>query len=248
VAYLPPPPTPRNHKKRRGRPRKYGKKVKLRVFLDDPAKMQSALSPVYGETKTIIKFLSMDLFWRPIGVLVRFVAVVHPIRGFIILMTTDLTLAPLEIICLYGLRFKIELSFKQALHTIGVYAYHFWCAKMIPLAHASGNQSLLFKPMQYRQAILRKLNAYHRHIQVGLIAQGLLQYLASVFPALVWNSFGSWIRTIRPNLPPSEMVTALALRNAFPHFLVGCSKINILAKFIADHFDFARNNPLALTG
>jgi hypothetical protein len=119
---------------------------------------------------------------------------------------------------------------------------------MIPFTGASGNQSLLFKPMQYRQAILRKLNAYHRHIQVGLIAQGLLQYLASVFPALVWNSFGSWIRTIRPNLPPSEMVTALALRNAFPHFLVGCSKINILAKFIADHFDFARNNPLALTG
>lgn len=175
----------------RGRPRKYGMKVKLRAFLDDPAKMQAAPSPVYGETKTSIKFLSMDLFWRPIGVLVRFVAVRHPARGFIILMSTDLTLAPLEIIRLYGLRFKIELSFKQALRTIGVYAYHFWCAKIIPLTGASGNQSLLFKPMKYRLAILRKLNAYHRHIQVGIITQGLLQYLASVFPTLVWSSFGS---------------------------------------------------------
>ena len=248
VAYLPLPEDGSAGKKRRGRPKKYGQKVKLRTFLNDPGKMQSAPSPIYGETKTIIQFLQMDLLWRPVGILVRFVAVLHPTRGFIILMTTDLTLTPLEIVRLYGLRFKIELSFKQALHTIGVYAYHFWCAKMIPLSGASGNQSLFFKPMKYRQAILRKLNAYHRHIQVGIIAQGLLQYLASAFPALVWGSFGSWIRTIRPNLPPSEMVTALALRNSFPHFLAGCSDTNTLAKFIGKRFDFSRNNPLSLTG
>jgi hypothetical protein len=119
---------------------------------------------------------------------------------------------------------------------------------MIRRAGSSGNQSLLFMPMKYRQAILRKLNAYHRHIQVGIIAQGLLQYLASVFPALIWKSFGSWIRTIRPNLPPSERVAALALRNSFPYFLAGCSNTNILAKFIGHRFDFSRNNPLSLTG
>jgi len=249
VAYLSPEEEvePKS-KKRRGRPKKYGPKVKLRTFLNDPAKMQSAPSPIYGETKTIIQFLVMDLLWRPVGVLVRFVAVLHPTRGFIILMTTDLTLTPLEIIRIYGLRFKIELSFKQALRAIGAYAYHFWSAKMIPRPHFSGNQSLLFQPAKYRQAILRKVNAYHRHIQVGLIAQGLLQYLASVVPNLIWNSFGSWIRTIRPNLPPSEMVTAIALRNSFTHFLAGYSKNNILVKFIGDRLDFSRSNPLSLAG
>jgi len=48
--------------------------------------------------------------------------VVHPLRGALLLMCTDLTLSPLDIIRIYGLRFKIELSFKQALRVIGAYA------------------------------------------------------------------------------------------------------------------------------
>jgi hypothetical protein len=46
--------------------------------------------------------------WRPVGRLVRFVAVVHPIRGSILLMSTDLTVCALDIISIYGLRFKID--------------------------------------------------------------------------------------------------------------------------------------------
>jgi hypothetical protein len=42
-----------------------------------------------------------------VGELVRFVAVVHPTRGKILLMSTDLTLDALDIISLYGFRFKI---------------------------------------------------------------------------------------------------------------------------------------------
>src|ERR1019366_1156557 len=38
-------------------------------------------------------------------------------------------------------------------------------------------------------------------------------------PKLVWRSFGSWIRTIRPGLAPSEQVVAVALRNTLPEFL-----------------------------
>ena len=100
----------------------------------------------------------------------------------------------------YPLILKIEVSFKQALRVIGAYAYHFWMAAMTPLRRVSGNQYLHRKSADYRNAVRRKIAAYHRHIQLGLIAQGLLQILSATKPSLVWQSFGSWIRTIRPGL------------------------------------------------
>jgi hypothetical protein len=48
-------------------------------------------------------------------------------------------------------------------------------------------------------------DAYHTFIQAGVVAQGLLQYLAVAAPKLVWDTFGSWLRTIRPGIPPSEI-------------------------------------------
>jgi hypothetical protein len=125
----------------------------------------------------------------------------------------------LDVIRIYGLRLKIEVSFNQALHVIGAHAYRFWMAAMTPLRRVSGNQHLHHKLEAYRNAVRRKIAAYHRHIQLGLIAQGLLQILSATQPKLVWRSFGSWIRTVRPELAPSELVVAVALRNTLPEFL-----------------------------
>lgn len=244
VAYY--PATAAEQPKGAGHPRKYGKKIRLRTLFDKPELMQTAQSPVYGERKVQIQFRCLDLLWRPVGILVRFVLVQHPSRGRIILMCTDLSLSPLEVIRLYGLRFKIEVSFKQALRIVGVYAYHFWMGAMIPIRRASGNQYLHRKSDDYRNAVRRKLDAYHRHIQTGLIAQGLLQYLSSVFPKLVWARFGSWIRTIRPGICPSEQVTAIAMKNTLPQFLADSSQQAIFTQFLRERIDVTRTEGLRM--
>jgi hypothetical protein len=246
VAFFPATPTPSHRPRRKGRPAKYGRKIKVTTLLNDVDQLQQAPSPVYGEKGVTLQFRTADLLWRPVGILVRFVVVLHPQRGTILLMGTDLTLPALDIIRIYGLRFKIEVSFKQAIHVIGAYAYHFWMAAMTPIRRVSGNQYLHRKSDDYRHAVRRKIAAYHRHIQLGLIAQGLLQILSATKPNLVWQSFGSWIRTIRPGLAPSEQVVAIALRHTFPEFLVTAAKTIILVKFLRDRLDLSRTEGTSL--
>ena len=235
VAYA---PAPRKKACRtRGRPKTYGKKIKLKSLLANAKSMQQVASPVYGERNVTLRYRVCDLLWRPAGRLVRFVVVVHPTRGACILMCTDTSLSAIDIVHLYGLRFKIEHSFKQATRQIGSFAYHFWIKDMIPLLYRNGNQYLNRKSADYRSHVKRKTNAYHVFIQAGVIAQGLLQYLAVASPKLVWDSFGSWLRTIRPGIPPSEFVVANALRQTLPEFLMGSSESDSLAKFIAKRQD-----------
>jgi hypothetical protein len=58
----------------------------------------------------------------------------------------------------------LEVSFKQAIHTLGTYLYHFW---MKPIKRGSGNQNIAGKPEKYKQAVKRKIDAYHRYVQLG---------------------------------------------------------------------------------
>ena len=215
VAYL---PVDAPAIRQRGRPRIYGEKVRLKELAQDEAAFTSAPSPVYGESNVTLRYRSMDLIWRPAARIVRFVIVCHPQRGTIFLLSTDLTLDPLKILLLYGYRFRIELGFRQAVHVLGSYAYHFWMSGMKPLRRGDGNQHLHRTTEAYRDAIRRKMGAFHIHVQLGCIAQGLLQHLAINHTAEVWRSFRSWLRTMNPLLPPSELVTANALRTAIPAF------------------------------
>lgn len=232
VAYLP-VPTPTRRK--RGRPQIYGDKVRIKDLAQEDSAFTDAPSPVYGENDVTLRYRCLDLMWRPAGRVVRFVIVRHPNRGTIILLSTDLALAPLEILQLYGYRFRIEVGFRQAVHVLGAYGYHFWMKGMKPIRRGDGNQYLHRTTEAYRAAIRRKLSAYHIYVQLGCIAQGLLQHLSLNHTAEVWCSFRSWLRTMNPSLPPSELVVANALRTCIPEFFSSPELDPTLAKFRQDY-------------
>jgi hypothetical protein len=234
VAYFP-APVPKV--RRPGRPKLYGEKIQVRSLFSHQEKFTEAASPIYGEKGVTLIYRCSELLWKPAGVLVKFVLVIHPTRGRIVLMCTAMDMDPLTIIRLYGLRFKIELSFKQAIHTLGVYAYHFWMMAMDPIKRRSGNQHLHHRSLDYREAVLRKMAAYHRYVQLGCIAQGILQHLALNHGATVWRGFRSWLRTMKPHLPPSELVVAMALRTSLPEYLYSTSDTYKLRKMIAENAD-----------
>ena len=229
VAYL---PVAEPRRRGKGRPRVYGEKVRLKDLAQEEGAFTGAPSPVYGENNVTLRYRVLDLMWRPVGCLVRFVIVHHPQRGTIFLLCTDLALEPLQILTLYGYRFKIELGFRQAVHVLGAYAYHFWMAGMKPIRRGAGDQYLHRTSNDYRAGVRRKLRAYHAHVQLGAIAQGLLQHLAINHTAEVWRGFWSWLRTMNPAMPPSELVVANALRTGLPAFFAVCDLVPGLKKLV----------------
>jgi hypothetical protein len=225
VAYYP-AETVKNSK---GRPKKYGTKVKLFDLFNTELNLITA--PMPGNDKIIIKYCCMQFFWRPLGALAQFVFVCHPEKGNAIVMSTDLTLSPLDMILIYSLRFKIEVLFKQAVHQVGTFMYRFWLKIMLPKKRGSGDQYIQFEPKDVKAKIFKKLASYHLFIQLGLIAQGLIQYLSLHYYQDVWSGFGTWLRTIRKNVLPSEKVVSMAMGKSYFAFLEDTSNSTIFEKF-----------------
>jgi hypothetical protein len=243
VAYAraPLPPTPR-----RGRYPFYAGRIKLRRLFKQHRAFRPAPSPIYGDQNVTLRYRVLDLCWKPVGKLVRFVLVIHPTRGQKILLSTDLSLSGLQIIEAFGIRFKIEVCFKQAIHTLGTAAYHFWLRALHRHHRRARNLYLAHRPEPFRRAVRRKLQAYQIFLQLGFIAQGLLQTLALCRTRAVWHHFGSWIRTIRPNRLPSEFVALLALRHSLPEFLALAPAAHPFVKFLHPRLDLTRAEGLRL--
>ena len=233
-------------KPKRGRPKKYGKPVLLTHLFDEESLEVSTLeSSLYDDKNVMIKVRSIDLLWKPAGRLVRFVLVEHPTRGRWMLMCSDLNLDPMEIIRLYGLRFKIEHGFKQATHVIGTFDYRFWMMNMKPTKRNAGKQYLHRATDEYRKAVRSTIHSYHVHLFMGVVAQGLMNYLSACHTDLVWKCFGSWLRTIRKGVAPSERVVVLALRNTLDEFLIVNAATNNMAKFITKRQHGGNNEALS---
>lgn len=226
------------NQKKRGRPKLYGDKITLISVFGWTTEFTTIKSPFNGEADTLLKIFSLDLLWKPVGRVLRFVWVIHPNKGRWILCASDLTLLPAQIVELYGLRFRIELAFKQAIYQVGAFGYHLWMKTMDRIKRCSTDQYLHRKSEEYRNAVVRKLKAYEIYIQCGLITLGLLQYLAIKQPMKIYSQFGSWFRTINTSKTPSETIVAKALQNTYSDFRQTLPKQHILKKFLKEKLNF----------
>jgi hypothetical protein len=164
-------------------------------------------------------------------------------EGRIILLTTDLTLSAEEN------HSALQFAFQDRTdtQTSGAFRRILWLSFLDggDEAHQTekrrnGNQYLHRTSERYRNQVARKMRAYHVFVQTGMIAQGMLQYLSMTRDELVWQHFGSWIRTIRPDVLPSEMVVSEALKNTLAEFLHRSVIAAPFRKFILDRIDFTR--------
>jgi hypothetical protein len=72
--------------------------------------MSKAVISIYNDGPKEISYRSLDLLWRPVGMVVRFVFVIHPTKGSAIFMSTDISLIPLEMIKIYRKEVKRKIS------------------------------------------------------------------------------------------------------------------------------------------
>jgi len=214
---------------KRGRKPKYGDKVKLSSLYG--GQLMKATVKAYGE-ETQVSYWTEDLIWKGLGQTVRYVGTVFPGGKSAILMCTDLTLSPEKIIEIYSMRMRIEQGFKVLVHHVGAYAYHFWTASMKKIKRCSKGQFVHREPPEVRSKMFETLAACELFVTCGLIAQGLLQYLAVCFPADVANAKGSWYRSQVVGASPTEEIVQDALRHALPQLLDGRVKFSNYTKFL----------------
>jgi len=216
VAYEDPPP----RTGKRGRPREYGAKLRLMDLFESMADHfeQTTLS-VYGQAKDV-SFLCLDLIWRPIDEKVRFVLVRDGSDTFI-LMCSDLTLSPYDIIRAYSYRFKIEFSFKVLKHLIGAFFYRFRTSVWphIGTRNESDLSSLENEPPS-RRLIRETADAIEAFMNFGCIATGILQILSLLFHERIWDKYLGWLRTVTSTIPSEEVVRSVIQQEYFHNFFV----------------------------
>jgi hypothetical protein len=209
-------PPPKTGKK--GRPKKYGKKVKLiKLFENKLNEFQEATIEIYRERKTIF-FLCIDLLWKPkpIGEKVRFVLVIDGEENFI-LMCSDLTLSPQDIIKVYSYRFKIEVSFKVLKHLMGVFFYHFWTS-VWPKIGKRVESDLSSLSVDSERLIAETTNAIEGFVNFGCIATGIIQIISLNFHDMIWERYTGWLRTITSFIPTEETARSVIQEEFFHNF------------------------------
>ena len=201
----------------RGRPRKYGSKVKLMALFESQAEgFEQAAIDLYGCYRTV-SFLCLDLIWKPVGEKIRFVLVVDGSERFI-LMCSDLTLSALDIVQAYSFRFKIEVSFKVLKHLMGAFYYRFWTSAWPRIGKRTVSDLSEITDSRRKRLIQQATDAIEAFANFGCIATGILQIIALNFHETIWRKYAGWLRTITSTVPSEEVVKSVIQQEYYHNF------------------------------
>jgi len=216
VGYLKPD---QSKKRERGRPRKYGKSLKLVKLFDDwRERFETVETKVYGK-KDRVRYLATNLLWKATKGEVRFIFI-ESSRGRIILMTSDLQMDPLVAVDLYCRRVFVETLFDTLKNLQGAGHYHFWSKYLCPSSRRPIRKDKSERHSTRPEKTANTLAAIEKFMVVHMIVVGALQLLAINFPSKVFALSRCWLRTACGSVP-SEFVTRAALANIIQRNLRG---------------------------
>jgi hypothetical protein len=202
---------------RRGRPRTYGAKLKLMDLFETMAEgFEQTTIEIYGQHETVC-FLCLDLIWKPIGETLRFVLVCDGSERFI-LMCSDLSLSPADIIRAYSYRFKIEVSFKVLKHLIGVFFYRFWTSAWPRIGKRTQSDLSASEDERSQKLIRQTTDAIEAFVNFGCIATGILQIVSLNFHQTIWKKYLGWLRTVTSTIPSEEIVKSVIQQEYYHNF------------------------------
>ena len=202
VAYFPAAPKPPG---RRGPQPRYGEKVHLMECFDHPQLFHTAQCHVYGQLEAV-QLLSIPLLWKPLGDWLLFIFAVTS-RGPIVLMCSDLALAPTTAIELYCVRSRIEILFDVMKNLLGAFRFRFWTKKLPRHSRRpTANRHLKAPCPEHLPTVKACWQAYETFVLCAAIALGLLQLIALRFATEVWQHHALYLRTRSRALPSEKTV------------------------------------------
>ena len=214
-------PEPANGKRGAGRPRVRGAKVKLwDLFASEASAFIKATVTLYGKEEKV-EYLIKNFLWSEGDYFELYFVYVKWGTTETILACNNMLLGPEKIIELYGLRFKIECSFREFKQVVAGFAYRFWSFSMPKLKLFAKNEVMctIVEAINDKKEQKRIVNAYRateRFVMLACIAFGLLQMASLRFGDEINNSGFRWLRTKTANIP-SEATTADFARKTINH-------------------------------
>ena len=178
-------------------------KTKLMDWFDSPEFFETCEVTIYGKVKEV-EYCCLDLLWKPIDDFLRFICVKDGDSCYV-LMSSDLNLAPTEIITIYSYRSKIEVMFLFLKHALGGFCYRFW-TKVLPKFNRKENVDFSKFSSDDMNKVRLSVEAIERFVNLAGMAMGMLQYIALTHTVTIWRNYQGWLRTYSSAVPSEEVV------------------------------------------